>query len=413
MAKDIEIMAPVGSYESLTAAIQAGADSVYFGIGPLNMRAHSAKKFDIDDLKKINEICKDHKVKTYLTVNTVIYDEDIKQMQELCNKAKESNITAVIVTDIAAMQYAKKIGLRVHASTQLNISNIEAVKYFSQFVDVIVLARELSLNQIKNICQAIKEQDIKGPSGHQIKIEVFVHGALCVGIAGKCYMSLAQYAKSANRGECLHACRRSYIVIDEETGDELKIENKYVMSPKDLCTIGMIDKLIDAGIEIFKIEGRGRPPEYVHTTVKVYKEAINSVKDNTYSKEKIQTWQKELSTVFNRGFWENGYYLGNKLGEWAASYGSKATKEKVFIGKVVNYFAKQGVTEILIQANELNVGDDLMIIGPTTGILKTKVESIMLDDKEVKTAGKDADITLKVPDKVRKNDQVYIIKEKE
>ena len=412
MAEDIEIMAPVGSYESLTAAVQAGADSVYFGIGPLNMRAHSAKRFTVEDLKKITDICKENKVRSYLTVNTVIYDEDIKQMQELCDAAKEAGITAVIVTDIAAMQYAKKIGLRIHASTQLNISNIEAVRYFSKFVDVIVLARELTLNQINNICNAIKEQEIKGPEGKLVKIEVFIHGALCVAIAGKCYMSLAQYAKSANRGECLHACRRSYIVIDEETGDELKIDNKYIMSPKDLCTIGIIDKLTDAGIKIFKIEGRGRPPEYVHTTVKVYKDAVKSCKDKTYSKEKIEGWQNELSTVFNRGFWEDGYYLGNKLGEWAASYGSKATKEKIFIGKVVNYFTKQGVAEILIQADELNIGDELMIIGPTTGILKTEVKTIIKDDKETEKAVKDDDITIKLPDKVRKNDQVYIIKEK-
>lgn len=412
MAKNVEIMAPVGSYESLAAAIKAGAGSVYFGVGPLNMRAHAAKKFTVDDLKELVKKCKEHNVKSYLTINTVIYDEDIQSMHELCDKAKEAKITAVICTDISAINYANSIGLKVHASTQLNISNIEAVKYFSKYVDVIVLARELSLEQIKNITEQIKEQQIKGPSGNLIKIEVFVHGALCVGISGKCYMSLAQYNQSANRGKCLHACRREYKVTDEETGDQLNIENKYVMSPKDLCTIGMIDKLVNAGISIFKIEGRGRAADYVFEVTKAYKEAIEAVNKGNYNKELIETLTKRLEKVFNRGFWMDGYYLGAKLGEWAASYGSKAKAEKIFIGKIVNYFEKPQVAEILIQANELNKGDDLLITGPTTGIVKEKAELILLDDKELDKAEKDQDITIKVKEKVRKNDQVYIIKEK-
>ncbi len=408
-----EIMAPVGSYESLAAAINARADSIYFGVGALNMRAHAAKKFTIDDLKKIVDTCKSANVKTYLTVNTVIYDEDIEDMQKLCDKAKETGVTAVIVTDIAAMQYARSIGLSIHASTQLNISNIEAVKYFSKYVDVIVLARELSLEQIKNITTQIKKQDIKGPNNEQIKIEVFVHGALCVSISGKCYMSLAQYAKSANRGECLHSCRRAYIVKDEETGDELKIENKYVMSPKDLCTITMVDKLIDAGISVFKIEGRGRPPEYVDTVVRTYKTAVEAVENKTYNKTKAEEWHKQLESVFNRGFWENGYYLGKKLGEWHDTPSSKATMEKQFIGKVKNYYVEPGIAELEIQANEIKINDEMIIIGPTSGVIKTKVDKILDEkDKEINSAEKGRTITIAVPEKVRKNDQVYILKKR-
>ncbi len=408
-----EIMAPVGSYESLAAAINAGADSIYFGVGALNMRAHAAKNLNIDDLKDIVSKCKDNNVKTYLTVNTVIYDEDIKDMQNLCDKAKEAGVTSVIVTDIAAMQYAKSIGLSIHASTQLNISNIEAVKFYAKYVDVIVLARELSLEQIKNITTQIKKEKILGPNKKLIKIEVFVHGALCVSISGKCYMSLAQYTKSANRGECLHSCRRAYIVKDEETGDELKIENKYVMSPKDLCTITMVDKLIDAGISVFKIEGRGRPPEYVDTVVRTYKTATEAVENKTYNQTHAKEWHKELESVFNRGFWENGYYLGKRLGEWHDSPGSKATTEKQFIGKVRNYFSEPNIAEIEIQANEIKINNNIIIIGPTSGVVKTKITKILDEkDKETDSATQGRTVTIKVPEKVRKNDQVYILKKR-
>ncbi|MFH1405945.1 MAG: peptidase U32 family protein [Nanoarchaeota archaeon] len=407
--KTVEIMAPAGNFESLRAAIKARANSVYFGVGQLNMRARAANNFSIDDLKEIVTICKEHEVKTYLTLNIVLYDEDLASMKKICQEAKKSGVTAVIASDLAAIQYAHSIGLEVHLSTQANISNIEAVRFYAQFADVVILARELNLEQIKTIVKEIETQDLRGPKGNLIEIELFIHGALCVSISGKCYMSLASYNFSANRGECLQSCRRAYRIIDEETGDELKIENKYVMSPKDLCTISVLDQLLDTGIKILKIEGRGRSPEYVYTVVKTYREAVDKYLAGTYNQKKVKGWVKELETVFNRGFWQGGYYLGNKLGEWSGTYGSKATKKKIQVGIVKNYFSKKGVGEFQIEAGEIKVGDEISITGPTTGVIIIKVESIFLNERSVGLAKKGVRITIPVPEKIRPNDKLFVL----
>ena len=406
---NVEIMAPAGSFEALQAATKAGADSVYFGVGKLNMRARSAN-FKFKDLEKVAAICKKNNVKSYLALNTILYDPDIGIMKRVCNRAKKAGVNAVIVSDIAAMMYAKYIGLEVHSSTQLNISNIEAVKFFSEFTDVIIPARELTLKQIESIVKQIKKEKIKGPSGKPVKIELFCHGALCVSIAGKCYMSLATYNASANRGACLQNCRRSYKVIEEGTGNELVIDNKYVMSPKDLCTIGFLDKIVKAGVSVLKIEGRARSPEYVYEVTKAYKEAIESINRNNYTKDKIKGWTKKLKGVYNRGFWDNGYYLGKKLGQWSGTSGSKATTKKRYIGKVFNYFNKPQVAEIILEAGKLKQSDSLLITGPTTGVVQTKAETILKDDKKVREAKKKDHVTVKVPEKARKNDKVYVIK---
>jgi putative protease len=406
---NVEIMAPAGSFEALQAATKAGADSVYFGVGKLNMRARSAN-FKFKDLEKVAAICKKNNVKSYLALNTILYDSDIGIMKRVCNRAKKAGVNAVIVSDIAAMMYAKYIGLEVHSSTQLNISNIEAVKFFSEFTDVIIPARELTLKQIESIVKQIKKEKIKGPSGKPVKIELFCHGALCVSIAGKCYMSLATYNASANRGACLQNCRRSYKVIEEGTGNELVIDNKYVMSPKDLCTIGFLDKIVKAGVSVLKIEGRARSPEYVYEVTKAYKEAIESINRNNYTKDKIKGWTKKLKGVYNRGFWDNGYYLGKKLGQWSGTSGSKATTKKRYIGKVFNYFNKPQVAEIILEAGKLKQSDSLLITGPTTGVVQTKAETILKDDKKVREAKKKDHVTVKVPEKARKNDKVYVIK---
>lgn len=408
----VELMCPAGSFESLRAAIKAGADSVYFGVGNLHMRS-AAAKFTTNDLTEISKICQKQKVKSYLTLNSVMYDQDLDQMKELCNLAKENKLTAVIASDMAVIQYARSIGLEVHMSTQTNISNIEAVKFYSQFADVIILARELSLEQIKTIVDQIKEQNITGPNKKLIQIEVFAHGALCVSISGKCYMSLATDNSSANRGACFQNCRRQYKVTDIETGTELNIDNQYIMSPKDLCTIEILDKIIGAGVSVLKIEGRARSPEYVYTVTKIYKEAINSALNNTYTKEKIKKWTNELKTVFNRGFWMGGYYLGNKLGEWSGGYGSQATQEKIQLGKVLNYFPQAKVAHIKILANEVKVGDQLSITGKTTGVVLTKVKKILKENKEVEKAVKDDDITIELSEKVRENDEVFLIRKRE
>ncbi len=407
--KKAEIMAPAGSYEALQAAINAGAQSVYFGIEQLNMRARAADNFTTEDLKKIVAICHEKKVKTYLALNTIMYDHDITLMREICNTAKEAGVTAVICSDVAALIYARSIGLEVHLSTQTNVTNIEAVKFYAQFADVIVLARELTLQQIASICAEIKKQNILGPKGKQVEIEIFVHGALCVAISGKCYMSLATYNSSANRGACLQNCRRSYRVIDEETGDELVVDNRYIMSPKDLCTIGFIDKILDAGVRVLKIEGRGRAPEYVATVVRVYTEAVESYYAGTYTPEKIEQWTKELETVFNRGFWHGGYYLGKQLGEWSGAPGSKATTEKVYLGKVRNYYQKTKVGEFYLEAGTLKVGEEIYVMGPTTGVVQTTVTSLLRDDKIVPAATKGAIVTIPVAEKIRENDQLYKI----
>ena len=411
MTSNVEIMAPAGSWEALRAAIKAGADSVYFGVGKLNMRARAAHNFQIEDLKEIVKICKENNVKSYLTVNIVYYDKDIEDMKQVLNEAKSTGVTAVICSDMAAIQYASSIGLEIHISTQANVSNIEAVKFYSKFADVIVLARELNIEQIKSIHESIIKENIKGPKGNPVEIELFAHGALCVSVSGKCYMSLAQYNHSANRGDCLQTCRRKYRVIDEETGDELVIDNKYVMSPKDLCTIGFVDKLIDSGVRVLKLEGRGRSPEYVYTVTKCYKEAVLAISDKTYSEEKIANWIKELETVFNRGFWHGGYYLGNKLGEWSGTYGSKATKKKSFIGQVVNYYDNINIVSLKLETGSIQDSDEVLIIGPTTGVIKMKITGMRNEDSVIEKASKGDTITFPVSKKVRKNDKVYVLKD--
>ena len=403
---DYEIMAPVGSRESLAAAIQAGANSVYFGIGKLNMRSHSANHFTIDDLNEIAETCKAHGIQTYLTVNTVIYGEDITTMHEIIDAAKAANITAVIASDVAVMMYCRQVGVEVHLSTQLNISNIDALKFYAQFADVSVLARELNMDQVKEIHEQILKQNICGPKGEPIRIEMFCHGAFCMAISGKCYMSLHDANRSANRGECVQICRRSYTVTDNETGNQLEIDNKYIMSPKDLKSVRFIDKMMDAGVRVFKIEGRARGPEYVHTVVSCYKEAIESVLDGTFTEEKKDKWDERLSTVFNRGFWD-GYYQGQKMGEWTKEYGNKATEKKVLIGKVMKYFSRLGVAEIAVEANTFAKGDKLLITGNTTGAMFLNADEIRYDLKPVEVAEQGWRVSIPVPDKVRPNDKLF------
>lgn len=407
----IEIMAPAGDWTSLTAALQAGADSVYFGASSLNMRSRGAHNFELEDLPRIVETCKKNKTKTYLTVNSVLYNEDLSLMREIIDKAKKAGIDAIIACDIAAIQYANSIGQEVHTSTQLNVSNIEAVKFFAQYSDMIVLARELTLEQITEICKEIKEQKIKGPKGELIKIEIFCHGALCVSISGKCYMSLAKHNCSANRGECMQTCRRAYRVIDEETGEELKIENKYVMSPADLCTIQFLDKIIASGVSVLKIEGRARPPEYVYTVTKIYKGAAKAVQNKKFTKKKADAWTKELEKVYNRGFWHGGYYLGKDLGEWAGVRGSKATQTKTLIGKVEHYFDKKKIAHLNIQGYSIKTGNKILITGPTTGVVQTTIKELYKDGKSTKGQVNGADITIPINKKVRKNDLVFKLEE--
>lgn len=403
---DYEIMAPVGSRESLQAALQAGADSIYFGIEKLNMRAHSASTFTIDDLREIAATCGERGVKTYLTVNTIIYDEDIELMHQIIDAAKEAGISAVIASDVAVMTYCQKVGQEVHLSTQLNISNIEALKFYSQFADVVVLARELNMEQVAKIHEQAEQMNICGPSGKKIRIEMFCHGALCMAISGKCYLSLDNASRSANRGECMQLCRRSYIVTDKETGTELEIDNKYIMSPKDLKTVRFIDRMMKAGVRVFKIEGRARGAEYVYTVVKCYKEAIQSVLDGTFTEEKKDEWDERLATVFNRGFWD-GYYQGQRFGEWNKNYGSNATERKVYVGKGVKYFSKLGVAEFTCEACEFSVGDKMLITGPTTGVMYVTVEEIHDDTHAVETAQKGTRVSFRVPDKVRPSDKLF------
>mgnify|MGYP000997667546 FL=1 len=406
---DFEIMAPVGSRESLAAAIQAGANSIYFGIGQLNMRSHSANKFTIDDLREIALTCSEHGIKTYLTVNTIIYGEDMIAMRQIIDAAKESEITAVIASDVAVMSYCNKVGVEVHLSTQLNISNIEALRFYAQFADVVVLARELNMDQVAEIYRQIVDENICGPKGEQIRIEMFCHGALCMAISGKCYMSLDKTGRSANRGECMQMCRRSYTLTDTDTGEQLEVDNKYIMSPKDLKTIRFIDRMMKSGVRVFKIEGRARGPEYVYTVITCYKEAIQSVIDNTFTEEKKDDWDERLSRVFNRGFWD-GYYQGQTLGEWNKHYGSLATEKKVYCGKGMKYFSKLGVAEFLIEANELHLGDKLLITGPTTGVMYVTADEIRFDLTPVEIAKKGWRVSIPVPDKVRPSDKLYILK---
>ena len=404
--KDFEIMAPVGSRESLSAAIQAGADSVYFGIGQLNMRSHSANHFTIDDLKEIAATCHEHGIKTYLTVNTIIYGEDLETMRQIIDAAKEAEITAIIASDVAVMTYCRHCGVEVHLSTQLNISNIEALKFYAQFADVVVLARELNMDQVADIYRQIQEQHICGPRGELIRIEMFCHGALCMAVSGKCYMSLADADRSANRGQCIQICRRSYILTDAETGNEIEVDNKYLMSPKDLKTVRFIDRLMNAGVRVFKIEGRARGPEYVYTVVKTYKEAMQAVLDGTFTEERKDEWDCRLATVFNRGFWD-GYYQGQRMGEWNANYGSNATEKKVLVGKVIKYFSKLGVAEVAVEATTFSVGDRLFISGPTTGAMWLDATEIRYELKPVETALQRQRVSIPVPGKVRPNDKLF------
>ncbi len=409
--KDFEIMAPAGSRESLMAAIHAGADSIYFGIENLNMRARSASAFTIHDLREIAAICNEHGVKSYLTVNTIIYDEDICLMQKIVDAAKEAGISAVIAADVAVLEYCNRIGQEVHLSTQLNISNAEALKFYARFADVVVLARELNLDQVSEIYRTIQRENICGPRGEQVRIEMFCHGALCMAVSGKCYLSLDNLNHSANRGACMQVCRRSYIVHDKESDIELEVDNKYIMSPKDLKTIRFMDKMMEAGVRVFKIEGRARGPEYVHTVVSCYKEAIKSYLDGTLTEEKKDAWDERLKTVFNRGFWD-GYYLGQRLGEWSKTYGSEATERKVYVGKGIKYFSNIGVAEFLIEASEISVGDKLLITGPTTGAVFIDLDEIRYDLKPVQTAHKGQHISIKVPGKVRPSDKLYKLEKK-
>lgn len=407
--KDFEIMAPVGSYESLVAAVQGGADAVYFGIEGLNMRANSANNFTIDDLHKIAEYCHENGLKSYLTVNTVIYDNDVAVMQKIIEAAKEARISAIIASDMAAILYARSIGVEVHISTQVNISNSDAVRFYSQYADVVVLARELNLEQVYNIHQNIIKEDIRGPHGELVRIEMFCHGALCMAVSGKCYMSLHEMNRSANRGACGQICRRSYTVTDRDTGEQLDIENKYIMSPKDLKTIHFMNKMIDAGVRVFKIEGRARGPEYVRTAVSCYNEAINSYIEGSFSEEKIADWDARLTTIFNRGFWD-GYYLGQRLGEWTSKYGSSATKIKVYAAKGIRYFSKIGVAEFQMEAGELHVGDEVIITGPTTGALPVTIEEIRVDLKPVEMTKKGERFSIKISEKIRPSDKMFLWK---
>ena len=403
-----EIMAPVGSREALAAALKAGADSIYFGIEALNMRAHSASRFTIDDLHDIARQCSAQGVKSYLTVNTIIYDQDIELMRRICDAAKAAGISAVIASDVAVMGYCNQIGQEVHLSTQLNISNCEALRFYAQFADVVVLARELNLEQVAHISEFIEREHICGPSGETLRIEMFCHGALCMAVSGKCYLSLDNLGRSANRGECMQVCRRSYTVTDRETGVELDVDNKYIMSPKDLKTIGFIDRMMAAGVRVFKIEGRARSAEYVYTVVRCYKEAIEAVRQGTFSEEKVADWNTRLATVFNRGFWD-GYYLGQRLGEWSKVYGSSATEKKQYVGKGMKYFSRLGVGEFYIEAGEFGVGDKLLIVGPTTGALYVEATDIHGDNGPVERARKGMRVAIPVPEKVRPSDKLYLI----
>lgn len=405
--EDFEIMAPVGCYESLQAAIQAGANSVYFGIDKLNMRSRSASNFSTDDLRNIVKICKENNIKSYLTVNTVIYNDDLDLMREIVDTAKEVEVSAIIAADVAVMMYAFSKGVEVHLSTQLNIANVEALKFYAKYADVVVLARECNMDQVRTIFEAIQNEQIKGPKGDLIKIEMFCHGALCMAVSGKCYMSLHELNASANRGACYQVCRHGYRLVDDERDIEIKVENQYLMSPKDLKTIHFLNKLIDSGVRVMKIEGRARGPEYVKTVVSCYNEAINSYLDGSYSEEKIAGWDERLKTVFNRGFW-NGYYLGQRLGEWSSTYGSEATKKKVYIGKGMKYYSKMGVAEFLVETKYgIKKGDEVIITGPTTGVIELKIDELHVDCAAAEKCERGELFSIPVPCKIRPSDKLY------
>ncbi len=404
--KEIEIMAPAGSFDSLIAAVQGGADSVYFGVEKLNMRAKSSHNFSLQDLSRIASICRENNLKSYLTLNTIMYDEDLSTVREIILAAKDLGINAVIASDQAVMNYTLEAGVETHISTQLNISNIEALKFYAQYADVVVLARELTLGQVRAIHDQIVDQKITGPGGELIRIELFAHGALCMAISGKCYLSLHESNHSANRGTCLQTCRKGYIVTEKESGYQLEVDNEYIMSPKDLNTIGFLDKILEAGVKVLKIEGRARPPEYVKTVVACYDEAVTSCVDGTYSDEKIKDWNKRLAEVFNRGFWD-GYYLGQKMGAWSEGYGSRATRRKIYLGKGMNYFSKIGVAEFKIETGLIRCGDEILITGPTTGVIQTTVREIRVDLKKVEKATKGEHCSIPIDGVVRRSDKLY------
>ncbi len=408
--EQVEIMAPAGSYDAMQAAIDSGADSIYFGVEQLNMRARATNNFKLADLPIIAERCQAAGVRTYLTLNTIMYDHDITLLHKVVDAAKAAGITAVIASDISAISYANSVGVEVHISTQQNVSNYEAVKFYAKFADVIVLARELTLQQVKKIHQQIVADDLRGPNGSPIQIELFAHGALCVAVSGKCYMSLATNNASANRGACVQNCRRKYKVTDVETGDELEIDNEYIMSPKDLCTIGIIDKVVDAGVRVFKLEGRGRSADYVSTVTRIYKDAVTAYMAGTYTEEKVAEWTKELETVYNRGLWHGGYYLGKKLGEWSGTHGSKATNENIFIGTGLKYYVQAGVGEFKIETGEVNVGDTILVTGPNTGAFKIKVDVLFVADVQVEKAVKGEIVNIKTDKRIRKSDKLFIVK---
>ncbi|PIF05951.1 MAG: collagenase-like protease [Draconibacterium sp.] len=404
--RDVEIMAPVGSYESLMAAIQGGAGSVYFGVEHLNMRSRSSNNFTLDDLKKIVEIATGNGVKTYLTLNVDIFDGELQQMHEVLQTAKNAGVSAVIAADISVIQYARSIDLEVHISTQVNITNIEAVKFYALFADVVVLAREMNLGRVSEIYQQIEKENINGPSGQPVRLEMFVHGALCMAVSGKCYLSLHEMNSAANRGSCLQTCRRAYIVTDKETGAEIAVDNEYIMSPKDLKTIHFLNKILDSGVSVLKIEGRARSAEYVKTTVACYREAVEAYFNGTFNEKRIAEWDKRLASVFNRGFWD-GYYLGQRLGEWSSNYGSRATKRKLYLGKCTNYFTKIKVAEFKLETNNLKVGDEIIVSGPTTGVVETSVSEIRVDLLPVEEAQKGERISVPVDTKLRRADKLY------
>lgn len=399
-------MSPVGSYDSLAAAIQGGANSVYFGVGKLNMRSRSSQNFNLDDLRQIATICQKAGVKTYLTLNTIIYDSELEEMRKTVDAAKEAGITAIIASDLSVMTYARSQGVEIHLSTQANVTNLEAVRFFSQFADVVVTARELTLQQVHEIVQGIKTENICGPSGRQVQIEIFVHGALCMAVSGKCYLSLDNLNSSANRGACLQQCRRTYIVTDKEDGHQLEVDNDYIMSPKDLCTIGFLDKIVDAGVSVFKIEGRGRGPEYVKIVTQCYREAATAVIEGTFTQERVAAWMERLSAVYNRGFWD-GYYLGRKMGEWTERYGSMATRRKQYLGLVTNYFSRLKVAEIKMETHKMQLNDQLLITGPTTGALEFELAEIRVDLKKVTGTSKGELCSVPVPGLVRRGDKVF------
>ncbi|MDE6309557.1 MAG: U32 family peptidase [Muribaculaceae bacterium] len=411
LRNDFEIMAPVGSMESLHAAIKAGADAIYFGVEGLNMRSRSSVNFTLDDLRTIAQTCAQAGVKSYLTVNTVLYDDDLDYCHRIIDAVSQSGVSAIIASDIAAIQYARQVGVEVHISTQCNITNTEAVRFYAQWADVVVLARELNLEQVAHIYRAIEQEHITGPKGELARIEMFCHGALCMAVSGKCYLSLHQMNSSANRGACTQICRRGYMVTDCETGEEINVDNKYIMSPKDLKTIHFLNKMIDAGVRVFKIEGRARGPEYVYTAVRAYSQALQAICDGTYSESMVAQWDAELSKIFNRGFWD-GYYLGQRLGEWSSKYGSSATRVKEYVAKGVRYFPNIGVAEFKMETGELHVGDEIVITGPTTGVIITTVDEIRVDLKPVERTVKGESFSIKVDQKIRPSDKLYLWRKK-